>query len=189
MHIDMALKEILTEPNKLLREKSLAVENVDEDLQKLMDDMLETMYAAPGIGLAAIQVGVPKRIIVLDIEWRDKSESISDEKQVERKNPMYFVNPVIIAKSTNNSTYEEGCLSVPGQFAEIDRPDKCQIKYLDYHGQPKEIEAEGMLATCIQHEIDHLEGILFIDHLSKLKKTMIIKKLSKQKKAIERIVV
>ena len=185
----MALREILTEPNKLLREKSLAVEGVDEDLQKLMDDMLETMYAAPGIGLAAIQVGVPKRVIVLDIEWRNKSESTSDEKQVERKNPMCFVNPEIIAKSTNNSTYEEGCLSVPGQFAEIARPDKCHVKYLDYYGQPKELVAEGTLATCIQHEIDHLEGILFIDYLSKLKKSMIVKKLAKQKEQIDRIVI
>ena len=174
----MALREILTEPNKILREKSLKVEKVDKDLQTLMDDMLETMYSAPGIGLAAIQVGVPKRVIVLDIAPKD-----------EPRNPMFFVNPEIIKKSDNNSTYEEGCLSVPGQFAEIDRPDKCHIKYLDYHGQPKEIKAEGMLATCIQHEMDHLEGILFIDYLSKLKKSMIIKKLSKQKKAIERIVV
>ena len=174
----MALRQILTEPNKILREKSLTVKIVDEDLQKLMDDMLETMYAAPGIGLAAIQVGVPKRVIVLDIAPKDKP-----------KNPMYFVNPEIITKSENSSTYEEGCLSVPGQFAEINRPDKCHIKYLDYYGQPKEIKADGMLATCIQHEIDHLEGILFIDYLSKLKKTMIIKKLSKQKKAIERIIV
>ena len=174
----MALRQILTEPNKILREKSLTVKVVDEDLKKLMDDMLETMYAAPGIGLAAIQVGVPKRVIVLDIAPKDKP-----------KNPMYFVNPEIITKSENSSTYEEGCLSVPGQFAEINRPDKCHIKYLDYYGQPKEIKADGMLATCIQHEIDHLEGILFIDYLSKLKKTMIVKKLSKQKKAIERIVV
>ena len=174
----MALRQILTEPNKILREKSLTVKIVDEDLQKLMDDMLETMYAAPGIGLAAIQVGVPKRIIVLDIAPKDKP-----------KNPMYFINPEIITKSENSSTYEEGCLSVPGQFAEINRPDKCHIKYLDYYGQPKEIKGDGMLATCIQHEIDHLEGILFIDYLSKLKKTMIVKKLSKQKKAIERIVV
>ena len=174
----MTLRKILTEPNKILREKSLIVEKVDKDLQKLMDDMLETMYAAPGIGLAAIQVGVPKRVIVLDIDSKEGP-----------KNPMFFVNPEIIKKSDNNSTYEEGCLSVPGQFAEIDRPDKCHIKYLDYHGQPKEIKAEGMLATCIQHEMDHLEGILFIDYLSKLKKSMIIKKLSKQKKAIERIVV
>ena len=153
----MALRKILTEPNKLLREKSLTVKEVDKDLQQLMNDMLETMYAAPGIGLAAIQVGVPKRVIVLDIGWRDKPESTNDEKQEERKNPMYYVNPEIITKSTNNLTYEEGCLSVPGQFAEIDRPDKCHVKYLDYYGQPKELVAEGMLATCIQHEIDHLE--------------------------------
>ena len=185
----MALREILTEPNKLLREKSLAVEGVDENLQKLMDDMLETMYAAPGIGLAAIQIGVPKRVIILDVEWRDKSENTNEEEQKERKKPMYFVNPEIISKSTNNSTYEEGCLSVPGQFAEIDRPDKCHIKYLDYHGQPKELMAEGMLATCIQHEMDHLEGILFIDYLSKLKKSMIIKKLAKQKEQLDRIVI
>ena len=174
----MALREILIEPNKILREKSLKVEQVDKDLQTLMDDMLETMYAAPGIGLAAIQVGVPKRVIVLDLAKKDSP-----------KNPMCFVNPEIIEKSKTNSTYEEGCLSVPGQFAEIDRPDKCYIKYLDYHGQPQEIRAEGMLATCIQHEMDHLEGILFIDYLSKLKKTMIVKKLSKQKKELERIVV
>ena len=174
----MALREILTEPNKILREKSLKVEKVDKGLQKLMDDMLETMYAAPGIGLAAIQIGVPKRVIVLDIAPKDTP-----------KNPMYFVNPEIITKSETNSTYEEGCLSVPGQFAEIDRPDKCTVKYLDYFGNVKEMKAEGMLATCIQHEMDHLEGILFIDYLSKLKKSMIIKKLSKQKKQIERIVV
>ena len=182
----MALRQILTEPNKILREKSLTVKIVDEDLQKLMDDMLETMYAAPGIGLAAIQVGVLKRIIVLDIAPKDKPNIAPKDKP---KNPMYFINPEIITKSENSSTYEEGCLSVPGQFAEINRPDKCHIKYLDYYGQPKEIKADGMLATCIQHEIDHLEGILFIDYLSKLKKTMIIKKLSKQKKAIERIIV
>ena len=174
----MALRKILTEPNEILRKKSLKVEMVDHDLQKLMDDMLETMYAAPGIGLAAIQVGVPQRVIVLDIAQKDGP-----------KNPMYFVNPEIIEKSTNNSIYEEGCLSVPGQFAEIARPDKCCVKYLDYHGQPKEIQAEGMLATCIQHEIDHLEGILFIDYLSKLKKSMIIKKLSKQKEQLDRIVI
>lgn len=174
----MSIREILTEPNKILREKSLPIEQVDEKLQKLMDDMLETMYAAPGIGLAAIQVGVPKRVIVLDIAPKNES-----------KTPMYFVNPEIVNKSKNNSIYEEGCLSVPGQFAEIERPDKCHIKYLDYHGKPSELMAEGMLAICIQHEIDHLEGILFIDYLSKLKKSMIIKKLSKQKKKIERIIV
>jgi len=174
----MALREILTEPNEILRKKSLPVEKFDEDLQQLMKDMLDTMYAAPGIGLAAIQIGVPKRVIVLDLSSKD-----------EPKNPMYFINPEIITKSESKSTYEEGCLSVPGQFAEIDRPDKCHIKYLDYNGQQKEIKAEGMIATCIQHEMDHLEGILFIDYLSKLKKTMIVKKLSKQKKELERIVV
>ena len=174
----MALREILTEPNKVLRKKSLKVDKVDGDLQRLMDDMLETMYAAPGIGLAAIQIGIPKRVIVLDIAKKD-----------ELKNPMYFINPEIVQKSDNNLIYEEGCLSVPGQFAEISRPDKCDIKYLDYFGQPKELKAEGLLATCIQHEIDHLEGILFIDYLSKLKKTMIAKKLSKQKKEFDRIVV
>ena len=174
----MTLRQILTEPNEILRKKSLPVDNVDKDLQILMDDMLETMYAAPGIGLAAIQVGIPKRIIVLDIEQKEG-----------QKKPLFLVNPEIIQKSKNLSTYEEGCLSVPGQFAEIDRPDKCHVKYLDYYGEKKEINAEGMLATCIQHEIDHLEGILFIDYLSKLKKTMIIEKLSKQKKALERIVV
>ena len=174
----MALKQILTEPNKILRQKSVVVEKVDGELQKLMDDMLETMYAAPGIGLAAIQVGVPKRVIVMDLS-----------RQEEPKNPMFFVNPEISNKSENNSIYEEGCLSVPGQFAEINRPNSCLVKYLDYYGQPKEINATGLLATCIQHEVDHLEGILFIDYLSKLKKSMIVKKLSKQKKQVDRIVV
>jgi peptide deformylase len=174
----MALKQILTEPNEILRQKSLPVDEVDKDLQNLMDDMLQTMYAAPGIGLAAIQVGVPKRVIVIDTDHKEG-----------KKNPIFLVNPEIINKSSNYSTYEEGCLSVPGQFAEIDRPEKCHLKYLNYNGEKKEMKVEGMLATCIQHEIDHLEGILFIDYLSKLKKSMIIKKLSKQKKVIERIVV
>ena len=174
----MALREILTEPNEILRKKSLLVDQVDGDIQKLMDDMLETMYLAPGIGLAAIQVGVPKRVIVLDIARKD-----------EPKNPMYFINPEIITKSKDSLAYEEGCLSVPGQFAEITRSSNCYIKYVDYYGQPQELKTEGLLATCIQHEIDHLEGILFIDYLSKLKKTMIVKKLSKEKKQLDRIVV
>jgi len=178
----MTIRKILTEPNKILREKSLRVENVDKDIQQLMDDMLETLYAAPGIGLAAIQVGVAKRVIVMDIN-RDRDKE-------PKKNPMYFVNPEIIWKSEDKFTYEEGCLSVPNQFAEIDRPKQCHVRHLDYNGQPQELKADGLLATCIQHEIDHLEGILFIDYLSKLKKEMIIKKLSKQtKESVERIVV
>ena len=128
------------------------------------------MYAANGIGLAAIQIGVPKRIIVMDIS-----------KDEDKKQPMYFVNPVVKNKNKEKSTYEEGCLSVPDQFAEIDRPSKCEIEFLDFNGEKKLIKAEGLLATCIQHEMDHLEGILFIDYLSKLKKSMIIKKLSKGK--------
>ena len=174
----MALRKILTEPNAILRQKSLRIDKVDKEIQLLMDDMLETMYSDPGIGLAAIQVGIPKRVIVLDISKKD-----------EPKKPMFFVNPEIFYKSKNNSSYEEGCLSVPGQFAEIERPEKCNVKFLDYYGKSQEIKAEGMLATCIQHEIDHLEGILFIDYLSKLKRSMITKKLSKQKKELERIVV
>lgn len=182
----MAIRKILTEPNKILREKSLRVENVDKDIQRLMDDMLETLYAAPGIGLAAIQVGVAKRVIVMDIS-RDRDK---DKDKEPKKNPMYFVNPEIVWKSEDKFTYEEGCLSVPNQFAEINRPKQCHVKHLDYNGQPQELKADGLLSTCIQHEIDHLEGILFIDYLSKLKKEMIIKKLSKQtKESVERIVV
>ncbi len=166
----MAVKTILTEPNKLLRRISLPVEKVSKEEQLLMDDMLETMYFANGIGLAAIQIGVPKRIIVMDIS-----------KEENKKEPRFFVNPVIKNKDIIKSTYEEGCLSVPNQFAEIDRPKKCDVEYLDYYGEKKILKAEGLLATCIQHEMDHLEGILFIDYLSKLKKSMIIKKLSKNK--------
>ena len=173
----MAIRRILTEPDPFLRQKSFNIEKVDGEVRKLMDDMLETMYDAPGIGLAAIQVGVPKRIVVIDLSKEEK------------KTPLYFVNPKIILKSNSNSTYEEGCLSVPGQFAEIDRPNRCHISYLDYNNKNQELKAEGLLATCIQHEMDHLEGILFIDYLSKLKKSFIVKKLSKQKKSLERIVV
>ena len=165
----MTLRQILIEPNKVLREKSLPVERVDEDLKKIMDDMLETMYAANGIGLAAIQIGVPKRIIVMDMRNNEKKE------------PRYFINPVIQNKNSEKATYEEGCLSVPNQFAEIDRPSTCVVEYLDYDGKKQILSADGLLAICIQHEIDHLEGILFIDYLSKLKKSIIVKKLSKKK--------
>ena len=166
----MSVKTILTEPNELLRQVSKPVNKVDKEEQRLMDDMLETMYSANGIGLAAIQIGVPKRIIVMDIS-----------KDENKKEPRYFVNPIIINKDKLKNTYEEGCLSVPNQFAEIDRPSKCEVEFLDYNGEKKILKAEGLLATCIQHEMDHLEGILFIDYSSKLKKSMIIKKLSKNK--------
>ena len=172
----MTIKTIIVEPNKILRQVSKPVNIVEKTEQQLMDEMLDTMYAAKGIGLAAIQIGVPKRIIVMDLA-RDEN----------KKEPMYFVNPVIKNKNIDKSVYEEGCLSVPGQFAEIERPSKCDVEYLDYNGQKKILKAEGLLATCIQHEMDHLEGILFIDYLSKLKKSMILKKLSKNKP--DRIVV
>ena len=172
----MAIKTILTEPNKILRQVSKRVEKVGEEEKKIMDDMLETMYQANGIGLAAIQIGIPKRIIVIDLA-----------KGEEKKNPMYFVNPVIKNKNQNLATYEEGCLSVPNQFAEVDRPSTCEVEYLDYYGEKKILKAEGLIATCIQHEMDHLQGILFIDYLSKLKKSMIIKKLSKGKNKSDRI--
>ena len=169
----MTVKIILTEPNKILRQISRPLEKVGDEERRLMDDMLETMYAAPGIGLAAIQIGIPKRIIVMDIS-RDEN----------KKEPKYFVNPVIKNKNKEKSIYEEGCLSVPDQFAEIERPSSCEVEYLDYDGKKQLLKAEGLLATCIQHEMDHLEGILFIDYLSKLKKSMIIKKLSKVNREI-----
>jgi peptide deformylase len=174
----MGIKTILTEPDKLLRQVSKPVEKVGDLERELMKDMLDTMYTAKGIGLAAIQIGVPKRIIVMDIS-----------KEENKKKPMYFVNPIIIKKNDEKVTYEEGCLSVPNQFAEIDRPSKCEVEYLDYNGNKQNLKAEGLLATCIQHEMDHLEGILFIDYLSKLKKTIIIKKLSKQKIKLDRIII
>jgi peptide deformylase len=174
----MTLKTILTEPNKLLRQISQPVERIGDAERELMNDMLETMYAANGIGLAAIQIGVPKRIIVMDLS-----------KEENKKLPMYFVNPLIIKKNEEKTIYEEGCLSVPNQFAEIQRSSKCEIEYLDFNGDKQNLEAEGLLATCIQHEMDHLEGILFIDYLSKLKKEMIIKKLSKKQSKPDRIIV
>ena len=174
----MSQRKIVIEPDPILRKESAPIEKVDNDLRKLLDDMLETMYAAPGIGLAAVQIGILKRLIVIDIS-----------KDKEKKNPLFLINPEIVSKSKNTSIYEEGCLSLPGHFAEIERPAECVLKYVDYHGIQKEMKAEGLLATCIQHEVDHLNGILFIDYLSKLKKDMIIKKLVKHKKEIERVIV
>mgnify|MGYP001387282735 CR=1 FL=1 len=173
----MTIKKILVEPDPILRKKCEPVGNFNLEIKKLMDDMLETMYAAPGIGLAAVQIGILKRLIVIDIS-----------KEKEKKNPLFLINPEIISKSKNTSIHEEGCLSLPGQFAEIERPAECQIKYIDYNGKKKEIKAKGLLSTCIQHEIDHLDGKLFIDYLSKLKKDMILKKLVKHKKELNKIV-
>ena len=174
----MSKKKILTLPDPILRKTSEPVEKIDKKIKNLMDDMLETMYAAPGIGLAAVQIGILKRIIVIDLS-----------KEGEKKKPIFIVNPEIISKSSDLVSYEEGCLSIPNQFAEVERPNTCKIKFLDYEGNKKELEAKGLLATCIQHEIDHLNGILFIDYLSKLKKEIIIKKAKKQKKEIDRVVV
>ena len=171
----MTIRKILTEPDKFLRQVSKSVPKVTDEEKCLMDDMLETMYDANGIGLAAIQVGVPKRILVIDLG-----------KKENKNMPLFFVNPKIIKKNDKLATYEEGCLSVPDQFAEIDRPNKCTVEYLDYNGKKKVLDVDGLLATCLQHEMDHLEGILFIDYLSKLKKDMIIKKLVKHKKEIKK---
>lgn len=173
----MPKKKIVIEPDPILRKKSETLEKVDDELRTLLDDMLETMYTAPGIGLAAVQVGVLKRLIVIDVS-----------KDKDKKNPLFLINPEIISKSKKTSIYEEGCLSLPGHFAEIERPAECQIKFIDYDGKEKELKANGILATCIQHEIDHLDGILFIDYLSKLKKDMIVKKLVKHKKELSKIV-
>ena len=174
----MAIRKILQEPDPILRQISQPVETVGIEEQQLMDDMLETMYDAPGIGLAAIQIGVPKNIIVMDIN-----------REKENKNPMYFVNPVIKNKSEEMSRYEEGCLSLKNVFVEVDRPNMCEVEYLDYNGEKRNLKCDGLLATCIQHEVDHLNGVLMVDYLSKLKKTMIIKKLFKQKSKAERIVI
>ena len=171
----MSKRRILTIPDPILRKKSVSVDKVDKDIQKLMSDMLETMYHAPGIGLAAIQIGVPKRVVVMDIS-----------KESNKKEPMYFVNPEIVWKSDLKAIYEEGCLSIPNQFAKIERPESCNVRYLNYDGIEKEMKAKGLLATCLQHEIDHLNGVLFIDYLSKLKKDMIIKRLQKKKKEFKK---
>jgi peptide deformylase len=167
----MAIRPILTAPDPRLREKSRPVEEVDDGVRALMDDMLETMRKAPGIGLAAIQVGVPLRIVVMDLAGEG-----------EEPQPRFFVNPVISEPSPELCVYEEGCLSVPEFFEEVERPARCRVDYLDYDGKPQTLEAEGLLATCIQHEMDHLEGVLFIDHLSRLKRERILRKIRKDQR-------
>ena len=169
----MAIRPILTVPSLVLKEISKPVEGGVTDAHRaLMDDMLETMYDAPGVGLAAVQIGVPLRIIVMDISPKE-----------DVREPRYFVNPEIIWKSEELKSWEEGCLSVPEIYDEVDRPARVKIRYLDYHGKEIEEEADGLFAVCIQHEMDHLEGILFIDHLSRLKRQMALKKLQKLRQA------
>lgn len=168
----MAIREILTVPNPVLKQVSQPVEAVDDALRALMDDMLDTMYAAPGIGLAAIQIGVPKRVIVMDLAGPK-----------EEKQPRYFVNPEILWASDDTAPYEEGCLSVPEYYDEVERPARVKLRYLNYQGEQVEEDAEGLFAVCIQHEMDHLEGVLFIDHLSRLKREQAVKKVKKFTKA------
>jgi peptide deformylase len=164
----MALLPILTAPDPRLKVVSDPVGAVDEDLRRLMDDMRETMYAAPGIGLAAVQVGVPKRVIVVDTGEQGGQDEI-----------LYLINPEIVSTSDELWIYEEGCLSLPDQYADVSRPIRATVKFMDYDGEPQELSSRGLLASCIQHELDHLEGILFVDYLSALKRGIILKKLQK----------
>lgn len=168
----MAIREILVVPDPVLKLVSEPVEKVDDDLRALMDDMLETMYDAPGIGLAAIQIGVPKRVIVMDIAGPD-----------DPKAPRYYVNPEIVWASEETAPYEEGCLSIPDIYDEVERPARVKLKYLNYQGEEVVEDAEGLFAVCIQHEMDHLEGVLFIDHLSRLKRERAVAKVKKQFRA------
>ena len=170
----MAIRDILIIPDKRLRLKSEAVKTVDKSLRALIDDMFETMYAAPGIGLAAIQIGVPKRVVTMDLAKKD-----------EPKQPQVFINPEVVWASDEKATYEEGCLSIPEYYEEVERPKAVKVRYLDADLTPQEIEADGLLATCLQHEIDHTNGVLFIDHISKLKRDMVVKKFKKAAKKTE----
>jgi len=171
----MALLPILTAPDPRLKKISKPVEKVDDEIRKLMDDMLETMYAAPGIGLAAPQVGVLKRVLVIDID-----------REGEKTGPLKMANPEIVDVSDEDASYEEGCLSVPEHYAEVERPARVTVRYLDQDNEIRTIKAEGLLATCIQHEMDHLDGILFIDHISALKRNIILRKLVKARKEAAR---
>jgi peptide deformylase len=170
----MAVREIITLPDKRLRLKSEPVKRVDAGVRKLVDDLFETMYDAPGIGLAAIQIGVAKRVITMDLSKKE-----DDHK------PLVFVNAEVIWKSAEKSKYEEGCLSIPDYYEEVERPAQVKVKYLDLDGNEHEIEASGLFATCLQHEIDHINGVLFIDHISKLKRDRVIKKFAKAAKKEE----
>jgi peptide deformylase len=168
----MALREILILPDKRLRQVSEPVKKIDAGIRKLVEDMFESMYDAPGIGLAAIQVGTPKRVVTMDLSKKEEAE----------KNPQVFINPEIVWSSDEQATYEEGCLSIPEFYEEVERSAQVKVKYLDLEGKAHEVEANGLLATCLQHEIDHLNGVLFIDHISKLKRDRVIKKFTKAAK-------
>ncbi len=170
----MAKLDIITLPDPKLRLASAPVERVDDDLRRFMDDMLETMYEAPGIGLAAIQVGVPRRVVTIDVSGREEGQA---------KTPLFLINPEILSSSGDRSVYEEGCLSIPDYYAEVERPASVRLRYLDRDGKHNELAAEGLLATCIQHEVDHLDGRLFIDYLSRLKRDMVIRKFVKAAKS------
>ena len=172
----MAILPIIETPDPLLRQKSTPVEEVTDEIRSLIDDMLETMYAAPGIGLAAIQIGVPQRLLVIDLQEEE------DEEGRPIRRPQVFINPEILEESDHFVPYNEGCLSVPEMYAEVDRPDRVRARWLDRDGVAHEQELTGLLAVCLQHEMDHLEGILFIDHLSRLRREMILKKLAKYRK-------
>ncbi|MEL7302339.1 MAG: peptide deformylase [Pseudomonadota bacterium] len=188
----MALLPIVTVPDPLLRETSAPVERVDDDVRRLLDDMLETMYDAPGIGLAAIQVGVPRRIVVVDCAGRDAEEADAAETQgdsqtdgaaasddIPRK-PLFLINPEIVSYGTGKRVYEEGCLSLPDVLVDVERPSTAVLKYIDRDGEAQEQEIDGLLATVVQHEVDHLDGKLIIDFLSRLKRDMVVRKLRKQ---------
>lgn len=177
----MALLPIIIAPDPRLKIIAEPVEQVDDDIRQLMDDMLETMYAAPGIGLAAPQVGSTKRVIVIDVQKDDEAEESESTA-----NPIRMANPEIIEVSDYDRTHDEGCLSLPEYYAEIDRPDTVRVRYLDENNETQELDADELLATCIQHEIDHLDGILFVDHITALKRNMILRKLTKMKKQTER---
>jgi len=168
----LALREIIILPDKRLRLVSEPVKKITADIRKLVDDMFETMYDAPGIGLAAIQVGTPKRVVTMDLA----------KKEGEPKNPQVFINPEILWASAETATYEEGCLSIPEYYSDVERPAQVKVRYLDLEGTTREVDANGLLATCLQHEIDHINGVLFIDHISKLKRDRVIKKFSKAAK-------
>ena len=167
----MTIKPLIILPDPILRQVSKPIETIDSEVKKLADDMLETMYDAPGIGLAAIQIGVARRMLVLDVS-----------KDGEDKKPLVFINPEIVASSAERSVYEEGCLSIPDYYAEVERPAAITVRHLDREGKEQVTEADGLLATCLQHEIDHLNGVLFIDHISKLKREMVIRKFTKASK-------